>query len=209
MKLYYNTTSPAARKVTIAASLLGIELEKQVVDTFRGENQSPEFLLLNPNGKVPVLVDDDFVLWESNAIIQYLEAKKPNAALYPEDARARADITRWQSWHQSHWGPACGPYVFENVVKKFRGLGDPDPDVLAKAAVDFNRFGRVLDGHLATRRWLVGDGLTFADISVAPMLMYAELGRFPLDAFPHIKRWFAQIETLPAWAETGPLKPKS
>ena len=204
MKLYYHSASPFARKVLIAAALLGVELETQAVDLFAGEGQSPEFLQLNPLGKVPTLVDGDFVLWESNAIVQYLAAQAGDSALAPNDARGRADILRWQFWETSNWAPTCAVYVYENVLKPLLGRGEPDAQELAKADEKFHRFAKVLDGHLAAHAWLVGGALTLADVSVATMLMYAERGKYPLENYPHIAAWFGKIRQLPAWAATEP-----
>jgi len=204
MKLYYHPASPFVRKVLIVASLLGIELETQKVELFAGQGQSPEFLRLNPQGKVPTLVDGDFLLWESNAIVQYLAAVAPASPLLPADARSRADILRWQFWETSNWAPACAVYIYENVLKPMLGKGAADQDELRKADEKFHRFAKVLDGHLADHPWLVGDALSLADLSVAPILMYAEPGKYPLAGYPHILAWFGKIQQLPAWAATAP-----
>jgi glutathione S-transferase len=204
MKLYYHPASPFARKVLIVAATLGIELETQVVNLFAGEGQTPEFLLLNPLGKVPTLVDGDFTLWESNAIVQYLAALAPDAGLVPEDARGRADILRWQFWETSNWAPTCAVYVYENVLKPMLGRGEPDAAELAKAEEKFHRFAKALDAHLSGRPWLVGDALSLADLSLAPILMYAEPGKYPLADYPHIQAWFGKIQQLPAWIATEP-----
>lgn len=204
MKLYFHPASPFARKALIAARLLGLELETEFVDLFAGKGQAPEFLKLNPHGKVPTLVDGDFSLWESNAIIQYLAAKQGGTPLYPDDVKVRADIARWMFWESSSWSQACMVYVYENVLKPMLGKGEPDPAELAKGDEKFHRYAKVLDGHLTDRDWLVGDGITLADISVAVSLMYAVPGKYPLEDYAHIQRWFAQVEALPAWVDTAP-----
>jgi glutathione S-transferase len=204
MQLYYHPASPYARKVRIAASLLGVGLELQLVDLFSGEGQKPEFLRLNPNGKVPTLTDGDFALWESNAILHYLAAQVPQTPLFPSDARARADILRWQFWESSNWAPACGAYIYEYVLKTIMGLGEPDLEEVKKAGDKFHRFAKVLETHLAGRAWLVGETMSFADIAVAPVLMYAEAAQYPWENYPHIRAWFGRIEALPAWSETAP-----
>lgn len=204
MKLYYYPISAFARKARIAASLLGIELETEVVDLFAGAGQSPEFLRLNPNGKVPTLVDGDFSLWESNAIVQYLAAQVPDSPLFPNDARARADILRWQFWESSSWAPACVVYVYENLLKSMLGRGEADAVELEKGAEKFHRAAKLLDEHLSAHPWLVGDTMTLADVSVAPVLMYAGPAKYPLEAYPNITAWFGKIQQLPAWAATEP-----
>src|ERR1051325_244729 len=102
MKLHYSPFSSNARKVRITAGLLGIELELEPVDLMKGAQRNPEFLAINPMGKVPVLVDGDFVLSESAAIMAYLADGKPGHALYPDDCRRRhrmlADECRARAW---------------------------------------------------------------------------------------------------------------
>lgn len=204
MKLYYHPASPFARKARIAASLLGIELELHLVDLFSGEGQKPEFTRLNPNGKVPTLVDGEFSLWESNAILHYLAAQVPETPLFPADARVRADILRWQFWEASNWAPACGAHVYEYILKPIMGLGEADQAELKKAGERFHRFAKVLEAQLATQPWLTGDAMTFADISVASFMMYAESAHYPVQDYPNIRAWHARIEALPAWSETAP-----
>ena len=123
IRLHVFPPSPNAIKVIAAAHHLGIEFEPRIVDLTKGEQQKPEFVALNPNRKMPVLEEDGFVLWESNAIAQYLAAKKPEGCLLPTDPRSRADVTRWQFWDSAHWDPACATLVFERLVKKLFGRG--------------------------------------------------------------------------------------
>ncbi len=204
MKLYLHPASPNCVTVLITAAQLGIALQAEIVDLFKGEQRAPDFLAINPNGTVPTLQDGDLVLWESNAITQYLAARSGDNPLWPCDDRVRADIARWQFWGLAHWTPALQPYVFENLFKPRKGLGEADPAVLEKAAANLNRFAGVLDRHLAQRDYLVGDGLTLADISVASYLMYAEPARIPLEGYPNIQRWFAAISELPSWEQAQP-----
>jgi glutathione S-transferase len=112
MKLYGFPISPNTWKVRAVAAHIGIVIDNQLVDLSRGEQRTPDYLALNPTGRTPTLVDGEFVLWESNAIMQYFASGKPNA-LWPDDARTRADIARWQSWQLEHWGKeACQPLLF-------------------------------------------------------------------------------------------------
>src|SRR6478609_1220541 len=98
MKIYLNKLSPNVRRVMLTAAALGIELEEQTIDFAKGQHKSPEYVALNPNGAVPTLVDGEFVLTESRAIMQYLAAKKPESGLLPKDPAGAADVSRWQFW---------------------------------------------------------------------------------------------------------------
>src|SRR5262249_16623967 len=153
----------------------------------------PEFAALNPNRKMPVLEDDGFVLWESNAITQYLAERKPDGGLLPTDPRQRADVSRWQFWDSAHWDPACATLVFEHLVKRLFGQGDADPAQVAKGEADVRRLGAVLDGWLAGRRYLCGERLTVADFSVGAWLNYAEPARYPIDDLKAVRRWYAGL----------------
>ena len=118
MKLYGFPPSPNTWKVRAVAAHLGLRLEFEFIDLTKGQSRTAEYLALNPTGRTPVLVDGDFTLWESNAIMQYLASRAPNA-LWPNEARSRADIMRWQSWQLAHWGKeGCEPLLFERLVKK-------------------------------------------------------------------------------------------
>ena len=132
-------------------------LELEFVDLSKGAQYAPAYLALNPTGRTPTLVDGDFKLWESNAILQYLAGKSANS-LWPNDARNRADIARWQFWQLAHWGAeACQPLTFQRLVKKFLNLGPPDEAAVAKATEAFNKEAKMLDAHLAKQPYLVGN----------------------------------------------------
>jgi glutathione S-transferase len=203
MELYGFPSSTNVWMVRAIAAHLNITLEFKLVDPFAGGLATPEFLQLNPTGRVPVLVDDDFVLWESNAIAQYLASQTPNS-LYPEDIKLRADIMRWQSWQMSHWKTGCQPLQYENLVKPMLGMGEPDPQAINQATTIFYREAAVLDRHLTNREYLVDNSLTLADFAVGAYLPYAKPAHFPLESYPNIQKWFAKIESLPAWQETAP-----
>src|SRR5215831_5981656 len=106
MKLYIFPPSPRAIKVVAVANYLELRPEIHALDYFSAEQHSPEFAAINPNRRMPVLDDDGFVLWEANAILQYLAQKKPEAGLWPDTARQQADVLRWLFWEIAHWEDA-------------------------------------------------------------------------------------------------------
>jgi glutathione S-transferase len=204
MKLYYHPASPNGKRAILTLRHLGLEAEEIVVDFQRGDLTTPEYTKLNPNQKIPTLVDGDFVLWESNAIMQYLASKKPEAGLLPKDERGRADVVRWQAWNLAHFAPAAGTFNWENLLKQVFGGGEADAAKLIQAEKDLARFGGVLEGQLASRRFVCGDTLTVADFSLASTLMYRVPARVPLEPFPRIRSWMESIEALEAWRSTQP-----
>jgi glutathione S-transferase len=204
MKLYGFPASPNTWKVRALAAYLKTPLEFELVDLLKGAQQTPAFLAINPTGRTPVLVDGDFKLWESNAILQYLASKNPTA-LYPSDAKGRADVCRWQCWELAHWGAqACQPLTFENLVKKFVNLGAPDQAVVAKATEAFTKEAKMLDAHLARHKYLVNDTLTIADFTVAAPLFHAQGAGMPVASYANIGAWFGRVSALPCWSETAP-----
>jgi len=203
MKLYCFPPSPNTWKVRAFAHQLGVPLELEIVDLTKGAQRKPEYLALNPTGRTPTLVDGDLELWESSAIMQYLGSQK-KSPLWPDDAKARADIMRWQSWHLQHWSRACQTFMFENVVKSLMKIGEPDPKALAQAAEMFHQEAAVLDKHLGAHPYLVNDQLTLADFTVVAPLFYAEPAKMPVEKYGNIKRWFGKQAALPAWQETAP-----
>ena len=107
--------------------------------------------------------DDGFILWESNAITQYLASRKPEAGLLPLDERARALVNQWQFWDISSWDPACATIVFERLVKKMLGMGEPDPAKVQEGEQNFHRYAQVLNNNLNGRKFVTGNSLTLAD----------------------------------------------
>jgi glutathione S-transferase len=204
MKLYMNKLSPNVRRVRLTAAVLGLELEEHKVDFSKGEQKAPEFLALNPNGQVPTLVDGDFVLGESRAIMQYLASKKPESGLLPRDERARADVTRWQFWDSSHFAPQLGMLAFQKILKPMLGLGEPELGKIEEALSNFRRFAAVLNQRLEGKRYVVGDSLTLADLTLASSLMYAKQTELPLAEFPNIQALCSRIGELDAWKRTEP-----
>jgi glutathione S-transferase len=204
MKLYMNALSPNVRRVRLTAAVLGLPLEENTLDLARGEHRSPDYLALNPNGAIPTLVDGDFVLTESRAIMQYLASKKPEAGLLPRDDAAHADVTRWQFWDASHFSPQLGTMTFEKIIKPMIGMGEPDARRVDEALDNFRRFAAVLNKRLDGKPYVVGTALTVADLTLASSLMYAKELDLPLLEFPNIAAWFARITELDAWNKTAP-----
>jgi glutathione S-transferase len=204
MKLYGFPLSPNTWKVRAVASYLKLPLELEIVDLTKGAQRSPAYLALNPTGRTPTLVDGDFKLWESNAILNYIAGKTPNS-LWPNDARVRADIAHWEFWQLAHWGAeACGPLTFQRLVKKVLNIGAPDEAIVTKAIEAFNREAAMLDAHLAKQPYLVGHDLTLADFSVAAALAYAKEAEMPIGPYSHLRGWLDRFTALPCWRENAP-----
>ena len=205
MKLYGFPPSPNTWKVRAVAAHLGIPLELEFVDLTKPRAAS--YLAINPTGRTPTLVDGDLTLSESNAIMQYIASQKPNP-LWPDDARARADITRWQCWQLAHWGSeACQPLIFNRLVKKLLNLGSPDEAAVAKATEAFHKEAKMLDAHLTKQPYLVGTDVTLADFAAAANLFYIKEAELPVGPYPKLQEWFGQVSALPAWRETAPQRP--
>jgi glutathione S-transferase len=194
--------SPRAFKVLLTANHLGLDYQFQLVDMAKGEQRTPAFAALNPNQRMPVLEHDGYVLWESNAIVQYLALLKPQAGLLAPDTRPRLQIEKWLFWESAHWDATCAIYMFENVVKKMFGRGEPSQSELARGAELFARIAPVLEGQFQKHRHVAGEALSVADFAIAAPLCHAEMARFPLQDYPGIRRWQADIQALPAWART-------
>jgi glutathione S-transferase len=201
MKLYwFDTVNP--RKACAVAKYLQSPVEYVHVDLGRGEHKQPEYLALNPNGKVPTLVDGTRMVWEANAIMCHLAARA-DSDLWPQDDR-QIDVVRWLSWDLAHFHRNGSSLYFEYIIKPRFGLGDVDPGEVKRATREWRRLAAILDNHLHDRRWLVGNGITIADFAVASLLPYAERASIPLDEFPHVRRWHDRLDQLDAWREPFP-----
>lgn len=203
IELYVFPPSPRSFKVMAIANHLGLDWTPRLVDLAKGDQKAPQYEALNPNMRAPTLKDGDYVLWESNAIGQYLALQRPESGLMPKDELGRLDVTRWQFWDLAHWDPACAVFLFEYVVKPFViKAGEPDLAAVAKGTELFHRAAKVLDSQLGNRKFVAGDTLTLADFSLGAALNYAEMAHLPVEPYEGIKRWFGTLSTLPAWQKT-------
>ena len=163
LKLYGSPPTRVLRPLWLLNEL-GLKYETHPVDILQGETRTPEFLAMNPNGLVPVIIDDGFVLWESNAILRYL-AEKTGSDLLPADARERALVDQWLTWMVSDLNPSWA-YI---VPAKLRNdPPNPDPDRLAEAATKWTRTMGILEGHLGKAGAYMANGrFSLADIVIA------------------------------------------
>jgi glutathione S-transferase len=204
MHLYYHPLSSNSRRALLTAYHLGLDLELVVVDLSRGEHKTPEYLRLNPNGRVPVLVDGGFYLWESHAIMQYLADKSPEQDIYPKDVSARADVNRWLFWSASHFAPAAGLIIRERVSKRIvSGSGAPDPLEIARGEALLRAAALILDRHLAGKQWIAQDRLTLADFAIASPLMHTSVAQLPVAEFENLQAWFGRVQSLEAWTKSS------
>jgi glutathione S-transferase len=205
MRLYYHPLSSNSRRVVAAAISLDAKLDLTPVDLLKSEHKTPEYLAMNPNGKVPLLDDEGFLLWESHAIMVYLADKSPAQTLYPRDILARADVNRWLFWSAYHFTPAVGFISRERISKKMvGGSGDPDPVEIARGEALLTTAAQTLDAHLATREWIADGRLTLADLAIAAPLMHTAAARLPVLAYRHLQSWFARVQALEAWKLSAP-----
>lgn len=201
MKLYFSDTLNP-RKACAVAKYLKLPVEFIYVELGKGAHRTPVFRAMNPNAKVPVLVDGGTTLWESNAIMCHL-ADRAGSDLWPRDAR-QIEVMRWLMWDATEFAPQASTFYFEYIIKPRFSMGEPDPAEISKATEGFMRYAAVLEGHLRGRSYLVGEALSVADFAVAITLPYAQKARLPLEGFPEIRRWHARLNELEAWREPFP-----
>lgn len=197
IKLYDSKVSPYARKVRLVAAELDIPIEKISLDFQKGEPRRPEYLALNPNGKVPTIDDDGFVLWESIAILKYLAGKKQK--LLPLDARGSAQADQWMYWWANHAEPAIELLLYELVLKPFFGKPGNDASIMREARDILDRYLPVLDRQLAGKEYVLGD-LSIVDFAIAPPLELSQRRlQVDLDKYPAITAWLARLQAKPYW----------
>ncbi len=204
MKLYYDPITVNCRKVLAGFDFLGQKFDTVKVDYFTGEHKQQPYLTVNPNASLPALEDGDLVLWESNAILQYVADKNGNDAAYPKDLKTRADINRWLLWESSAWFPSAYVYLVENVVKPLL-KAEPDQTILAAQQANFDKLAGILEQRLSKQPWLCGKQATIADIAVAAPMHLHSFQKLPLGPYPSLRRWMTQIENLPCWKRTDPV----
>lgn len=192
LKIYGTSGSRAARTLW-AAEECGVAYE-HIPTHFVGEAQQKDYLALNPNGKVPTLVDGDLVLFESMAINLYL-AENYGGALWPASKADRARALQWSVWAVAEVENHTIPIVWELLFKQDEA--ERDMAVVEQHRQALGRPLRMLNRHLAGKQYLLGDDFTIADVNVAGVVSLAQLD---WARYPEIQRWRAACEQRPAFA---------
>ncbi len=193
MKLYQNPFSTASFKVRALIHELGIACELVDIDMMKGEHKSPAFLAKNPNGKIPLLEDNGFLVWESNAILCYVAAQKPESGLLLTDPKGMALMHQWLQWHASTLSPSTNEVMMQTVYARFTGRQKDE----AKYAAGMEKVRRdlaVLENSLAGKEYLCGK-LSLADFSLVSSLQLRGPMGLELEAFPNVKAWVARMES--------------
>ena len=169
---------------------------------FDGSTHTPEFLAINPNGRVPVLNDDGFVLFESLAINLYL-AKKYGGALAPVDHKEEALCVQWGFWVMSE---VEKPLLFAAANRALFAEDSRDEEQAQMAIAKLNRPLQVLDSQLADRSFVLGDRFTVADLNIATVMDLAPQCGISLEAWPHVNQWHQHCLARPAAADWKSVK---
>jgi glutathione S-transferase len=200
MKVYGHPLSSCTRKVLVAFAEKGIVPQFSQVDLFEGAHKAPGHLARHPFGVVPVLEDEDFVLYESRAILRFLDARFAAPALTPASPRERARMDQWMSVDQSYVAPYTRALAVERILKKHRGqMPDGSLERAAEGALRsaLDVYNRALEG----REFLAGDAFSLADISLMPYVAsLAMLDAEPLlESAPHVRAWWSRCRERPSW----------
>lgn len=180
--------------------LAELELPYQRIDAGMqfGKNDQPDYLAMNPNGRVPTLVDGDYVLWESNSVMRYLcLAYGQGSPIYPQTPKTRAAVDRWLDWTLSTLQPVERP-LFWGLVRTA-----PDKRDMIQSQKDADAAGlvwQVVEAQLASRRYVEGDQFTIADIALGAFARrWFGVEGVTRPKLPHLERWFGEIAQRPAF----------
>ena len=200
LRIWGRANSVNVQKVLWCLRELDLAYERIDAGMAFGRNRDPDYLVMNPNGRVPTLVDGDFVLWESNSIMRYLAlAYGKGSPIYPDAPKRRTSVDRWLDWTLSTLQPVDRP-VFWALVRtplEQRDMVAIQNDADAEAAQ-----WRIIDAQLATRRFVEGDEFTLADIALgAYARRWFGVEGISKPKLAHLERWFAQFGSLPGFVQ--------
>lgn len=201
MKLYGHPACGHTQRVLCALAEKNQDVEFVVIDLATGEQKSREHLARHPFGVIPVLEEDDgFRLYESRAIVRYLDDTLAGLALTPDDARARARMEQWISVEYSYFAPHCWPVMYQKLIVPLFG-GTPDRDVIAASKVDMSPVFDAMERALAGQHYLAGEAFSLADLTFMPgiQLLVDTHESDVIDARPQLHAWWQRVSNRPSW----------
>ncbi len=197
LRIWGRRSSVNVQKVMWTLGELGLEYERVDAGLAFGKNREPWFLELNPNGLIPTLEQEDFVLWESNSIVRYLAATHDPGGLWPEDARTRALAERWMDWQLSSLAPAMKDMYIQLVRTADT---DRDDDLVLKGAAECARLFGVVERSLG-HAFVAGERLSVGDIPLGAMThrWYALPIEHP--PYPKLRGWYERLRERAAFQQ--------
>lgn len=198
LKILGRKNSSNVQKVLWCCDELGLDYEREDVGGQFGKNKEPEYLSLNPNGLVPTIIDDGFILWESNSIIRYLANKHGNGTLSPADLQARAMGERWMDWQLSVVVPAINP-VFWGLIRT--PAEKRDHAAIATARDRLAEVMKILDEYLGRTDFVAGSAFSVGDIPVGIMTYRWFTLDIEREDFPSLRRWYECLTQRPPFAK--------
>lgn len=199
IRLYHHPRSTFARRVRIALLEKKIEHESIELDMAARAHKTPEYLALNPYGRVPTIDDDGFVLYESAAILQYLEATRPAPPLVPSDPKGRALVDMHLRLCDGQVGRHAGAILFP---KRFLPKEKWDAPAMAQAKAEIEKHLAIVEATLGNRQYLVGEAFTVADITYLPFLHF--LSVMEIEPGPRTAAWRSRLLARPSALATVP-----
>jgi glutathione S-transferase len=200
MKLYGNPLSTCTRKVLALVAEKGAKVDFVSIDIMKGEGQSADHLSRQPFGQIPAIDDDGFVLYESRAILRYLDKKLPGASLMPADAKAMALMEQWISVETSNFTPHAMKIIYETVFHPM--MGKPtDKSKVDEARTALTRTLDIMERQLAKTTFIAGQTFTLADIGYMPYIEYVVAGGNGdlFESRTNVSRWWKAISSRPSW----------
>lgn len=200
MKVYGNPFSTAARKVYAVLAEKQADYESIFVDLMKKEQKKPEYIEKHPFAVVPVLEDDGFWLYESRAIIRYLDARLPGVSLTPKDLKEHALMEQWISVEQSYFASSALKIIFQMMFVPFQG-GTPNMDLVEAGRKELANPLNVLNKALSNKTYLAGDQFSLADLSFMPYLeyLYACNAADLVEERQNVRNWWNLISERPSW----------
>lgn len=202
MLTLYGAMASRAHRTVWMLKELALPYEHVPTHFMDGSTRRPEFLVINPNGRVPVINDEGFIVYESMAINLYL-AKKYGGPLAPVGLQEDTQATQWSFWVVTE---VEKPLLFASANRALFAEGSRDEEQAQMAIAKLDRPFKVLDAHLARNEWLMGGRFTVADLNVATVMDLAPQCGIALDAWPHVQQWHARCLARPAAADWKDVK---
>ncbi|WFQ81442.1 glutathione S-transferase family protein [Xenorhabdus sp. SF857] len=196
LTIWGRKNSSNVKKVLWCLEELNVPYQQIDVGGKFGKLNDPEYLRMNPNAVIPCLQEDDFILWESNAIVRYIAAKFGKDSLYPADLQERASVEKWMDW------VGCNLFapIKQFVISFIRTPADQrDPKIIAQSVTEIEKWLKIVDDTLSNQQYLAGDKFGMADISLAPLAYLWLNVEIERPSLPNLERWYQLLTERPAF----------